>query len=454
MKKGIIYLCIVSLLLSLCACGDSAKGGGTLTICADGNGLNEMFLGPILAEFESQNPQIELDVQYLPPTNSKDSTMAEERTSALTRTRTELMSGKGADVYLFFNYVSSDDYETYMLFPNLEQQIRGNVFHDLDFLFEHPDFDETAYISAVTQAGVYEGKSYVLPISYTVPSLIALAEPLENSSFDENTASTGTKAYMEQLLALSEKQRPYLSIASRQLLLHTPSLSPVSVEEAKIRLDTAVWQEALKLNRHIVETCGYSPDSQDDFFTALEYEQSIQDGAVFLPVPSVANRTPGYYLRMLEDEGHTTRLLPIPNENGGLTMMPIITAVVSAGCKNTDAAANLLLFLLSDTVQGSKMLEQSGSNAALFSTGTSWPVRKGCALKMVENIQLYPVKPGIVSEVLKTDLEKMENRIDSCRLAGKYDAQLYGFVEAYLYGTQTWEECYSNIEKEWSYLDE
>ncbi len=210
-----------------------------------------MFLGPILAEFESKNPNIELEVTYLPAVNSQDSTMMEERTAALTKARTELMSGDGADIYLFFNY-ASPDYEDYMLFPNPAQQIQGNAFHDLDFLFEHADFEEKEYISALKSAGEYEGKSYVISISYTTPALIGLAEPLKNSGFDENIASTSTNAYVEQLLKLSQEQCPYLSAASRHFLLKTPSLSPVFAEEASIQLNTEVWQEALQLNRHIV----------------------------------------------------------------------------------------------------------------------------------------------------------------------------------------------------------
>lgn len=445
--KFLFYICTLSMLL-LCACGSSNSAGGTLTLCVDGNGLDEMFLGPVLAEFERQNPEIELVVDYLPPANSFDSAMAEERTAALARARTELMSGEGADIYLFFNMASPGDYETYMLFPNLERQVQGKVFHDLDFLYEHSDFDENDYVPALKQAGVYEGKSYVLPISYTTPAFIALAEPLRNSGFDEETAGTGTKAYMEEVLALSDEQRPFLSYASRYLLLKTSSLSPVSAEKAQIQLNTPEWQEVLELNRHIIETCGYP----EDFTAGMEYEQRIKEGAVFLPALSAANT--GYYLRVLEDEGHTTRLLPIPNEKGGLTMMPDITAVVSAGCKNTDAAASLLLFLLSDTVQGSSVLKQSGSNAALFMTGRGWPVRKGCAAKMAEHISLYPVEPGTVSDILKADLEEMENRMDTCRLGTGYDSELIELAAPYLDGEQTWEECYSNIEKEWSYLDE
>ncbi len=449
MKKKFLYYIGIILIMMLCACGNSDSAGGTITLCVDGNGMNEMFLGPILAEFERQNPDIELVVEYLPPANSADSAMAEERTSALTRARTELMSGEGADIYLFYNMASPVDYETYMLFPNLERQIQGNVFHDLDFLFEHSDFDENDYVPALKQAGIYEGKSYVLPISYTTTAFIGLAEPLLSSGFDEKNAAASTKAYMEEMLALSNVQCPYLAMASQYYLLKAGSLSPVSIENAEIQLNMPQWQELLELNRYITENCGFS--EEDSKKSLEEYQIHIENGAAVLPGLS---SQAGYFLRVLEDSGHKTRILPIPNEKGGLTMMPDITAVVSAGCKNTDAAANLLLFLLSDTVQGSGELEQSGDNAALFRTGRGWPVRKGCAAKMLEHIKLYPVDYGTISNVLKSDLENMENRMDTCRLGSRYDGELPELIAPYLKGEQTWEECYSNIEKEWSYLDE
>lgn len=81
-------------MLLLCACGGSNSAGETITLCVDGNGMNEMFLGPILVEFERQNPEIELIVEYLPVANIYDSAMTEERTAAMTRARTELMSQK------------------------------------------------------------------------------------------------------------------------------------------------------------------------------------------------------------------------------------------------------------------------------------------------------------------------------------------------------------------------
>lgn len=445
------YLLLAGMMLTAaaaCACGSPAAKEKTLTICADGNGLGESYLGPILAEFQSQNPDITLQVTYLPPMNSTDKAMAEERTAALTRTRTELMSGEGADLYLFFNRAVSAESENYMLFPNLERQIAGGVFHDLDFLFEHPDFHEADYIAAIDQAGVYEDAAYVLPLSYDCPAMIALSDPLLESGFDEAAATACTTAYVDALLALPEEQRPYLTATLPALLLNVPSVPPVLVSQAQIQLNTPVWQDLLQKNRQVTEAY---PDTEDAFFLAMDFDTCIADGAVFL---AGASADPAYSLRLLEDSGSPARLLPIPNENGSLTVMPYLTAAVSSGCDDTDTAARLLLFLLSDTVQGCEVLESGGSNARLISSDNSWPVRRGCAVRMTEQITRQPVTPGEISDALKVDLQHMEERADTCRLAGRYDAGLSALIDPYLKGTKDWEECYAAIEKEWSYLDE
>ena len=105
-------------------------------------------------------------------------------------------------------------------------------------------------------------------------------------------------------------------------------------------------------------------------------------------------------------------------------------------------------------MQGSGTLESSGSAAGLIGGGTSWPVRRGCAEKMLEQLSIQPVQPGEISEILKADLQSMEERADVCRLAGRYDGRLYLLAKPYLDGEMSWEECYAGIEKEWSYLDE
>lgn len=446
--KKMITLCCVLALVFLCACGNQAgSSSGVLSICVDGNGLNEIFLGPILAEFEKQYPSITLKVEYLPPYKADDGAMIEERTSALSRTRTELMGGKGADVYLFFgNAGSSRNTDSYMLFPDLERHIMAGVLHDLDFLYTDPRFHEEDYIPALQELGKYEDKSHVLALSYTAPTLVGIAEPLQASGLNIDT--TDRLAFVDQLLDMEETQRPYLAACSTVLLVNSTAVQPVSVQKAEIQLNSPAWQQTLTLAKKVMDQC----IPATDFSEVINFESSAKKGAVLLPGASIT-MTP-YALRVLEDQGYTARLVPIPDNNGGVTVQPYVTAVVSSGSQNISAVADLLLFLLGDTVQGCESLEHIGGAANLTFNGVGWPVRRGCGVKMLEHLTVSLVHPGPISDTLKADVATLENRADNLRLTCRYDAELYALVQPYLDGSQTWEECYANIETVWSYLDE
>lgn len=437
--------CIFLILMLLCGCAkDSSE---TLSVCIDGNGLNEMFLGPILAEFEQQNPRIKLEVTYLPPYKADDPAMIERRSAAFTRTRTELMGGKGADIYLFRGaYGSAASADSYMLFPDLERNILSGALHDLEFLFEHEDFRGSDYVDGLAETGVYNGKSYVLPLSYQIFSLVGVDQALTGSGFD--TEQTDPAEFTRQLLELGEKC-PYLGAYCHTMLLNSTATPPVSAQNAQILLQEPQWQQTLELTRQMISATG---GDQVDFATFLDYTTAAQNGAALLPGASYAMCA--HSLRVLEDAGHTARFLGFPNEHGGVTVQPYVTAVVSAGCNNTDAAAELLLWLLSDTVQGCKELEFVGSRANLSFNGFSWPVRRGSAKDMLEQLKVYPVEPGAISGTLNADLTTLEDRIDTFRIPSRYDTSLYSLVERYLRGEQTWEDCWAGITDAWNYLDE
>lgn len=445
MKRIFCIILAVSLML-LCGCG-SGEETGTLRICIDGNGLNEMFIAPILVEFQNQNPGITLEVEYLPAYKADDAAMIEERAAAFTRTRTELMSGEGADVYLFLSaYGSSSDPDSYMLFPDLERNIMSGALHNLDFLFEDERFNAGDYISALDTTGVYEGKSYVLPLSYQVFGLVGVDEALKTSGFD--TEETDITAFVEQVLELGDGC-PYLNGYSSTMLLNSVAMQPVSVQKADILLDEPAWQTVINLAKQIMTETN---PVTTDVTAFLDYTTAAQNGAALLPGASFSMC--GHSLRVLEMGGCTARFVPVPNENGGVTAQPYVTAVVSSGCENTDAAAELLLWLLSENVQGCEELETVGSAANLSFIGFSWPVRKGCGVKMLEQLDVFPVEPGTISGTLKADIEALENRINTFRIASRYDSSLSSLVSGYINGTETWDECWENIQSTWKYLDE
>ena len=437
--------CIFLILMLLCGCAEDTPE--TLSVCIDGNGLNEMYLGPILAEFEQQNPNIKLEVNYLPPYKADDPAMIERRSAAFTRTRTELMSGKGADIYLFLGaYGSAASADSYMLFPDLERNILSGALHDLGFLFEHEDFRESDYVGGLTETGVSDGKPYVLPLSYQIFGLVGVDPALTESGFD--TEQSDPAEFTRQLLELGEKC-PFLGTYCHTLLLNSVAMPPVSAQNAQILLQEPQWQQTFELVRQLQ---GGTGGEIGDFTSFLNYTTAAQNGAALLPGASFSMCA--HSLRVLEGAGYPARFLGFPNAHGGVTVQPYVTAVVSAGCRNTDAAAELLLWLLSDTVQGCKELEFVGSYANLSFNGFSWPVRRGSARDMLEQLKVYPVEPGTISDTLKADLTALEERIDTFRIPSRYDTSLYSLVERYLRGEQSWEDCWAGITDAWNYLDE
>lgn len=444
MKRFLSLVILVALLLMGCG---GEKQVDTLTVCIDGNGLNEMYLGPILAEFEHQNPNIKLEVNYLPPYKADDPAMIERRSAAFTRTRTELMSGKGADIYLFLGaYGSAASADSYMLFPDLERNILSGALHDLGFLFEHEDFRGSDYVGGLTETGMSDGKPYVLPLSYQIFGLVGVDSALTESGFD--TEQSDPAEFTRQLLELGEKC-PFLGTYCHTMLLNSVAMPPVSAQNAQILLQEPQWQQTFELIRQLQ---GGTGGEIGDFASFLDYTTAAQNGAALLPGASFSMCA--HSLRVLEDAGYPARFLGFPNEHGGVTVQPYVTAVVSAGCRNTDAAAELLLWLLSDTVQGCKELKFVGSHANLSFNGFSWPVRRGSAKDMLEQLKFYPVEPGSISETLQTDITALEERIDTFRIPNRYDTSLYSLVEGYLRGEQSWEDCWLGITDAWNYLDE
>lgn len=446
MKRGWTWLCALALLL-LCGCTGRAADPQTLSVCIDANGLSELFLGPILAEFEAQHPDVQLEVTYLPVYRHGDDAMLEARASAFTRTRTELMSGEGADVYLFPAAAgSSETADGYMLFPDLERNILSGAIHDLDFLFQDSRFDAAAYVSGLDAVGVVQGKAHVLPLSYRVYGLVGVDEALAASGFDG--VQTDLATFMDQVLALGDRC-PCLELYAETMLVNAVATPPVSVAQGEILLQTPQWQQALTLAREVAQRA--SPE-EADLSAFLDYHAAAQAGAALLPGASLA--LPVKALKEVESMGYHGRFFPAPNENGGVTAHPYAAAVVSSGCQNLDAAADLLLFLLSDTVQGCQVLASTGTRANLAFQGDVWPVRVGCGVEMAQQLTLVGLEAGPVSDALAADIAALEDRIDTFRLASRYDATLYPLVEGYVNGSQTWQACWADLQSAWAYLDE
>ena len=102
--------------------------------------------------------EIEIKVKVLP---SKE----DGRDSEIQKLQTQIMAGKGADVYLLDTSPDAAEMKT-ELFANPYQTMQGGVLAPLDKYMETDSYwEDTTYNEKILNAGQYDGKQYIIPLS-------------------------------------------------------------------------------------------------------------------------------------------------------------------------------------------------------------------------------------------------------------------------------------------------
>src|SRR5699024_10726697 len=111
-----------------------------------------------IANFMMKTEEIEIKVKVLP---SKE----DGRDSEIQKLQTQIMAGKGADVYLLDTSPDAAEMKT-EIFANPYQTMQGGVLAPLDKYMETDSYwEDTTYNEKILNAGQYDGKQYIIPLS-------------------------------------------------------------------------------------------------------------------------------------------------------------------------------------------------------------------------------------------------------------------------------------------------
>lgn len=137
----------------------------TLTICTEEALLYDVE--EVVRYFkDSQETPVDIQISYIP---SKQ----EDRASVCKRWRTELMAGKGADLYIMKDYGISRNIsvsEEEMLLADPNKLLTSGVFLDLsEYIREDEDFQSC--FAPVMEAGAVNGRQYIVPFTFNVTLL-------------------------------------------------------------------------------------------------------------------------------------------------------------------------------------------------------------------------------------------------------------------------------------------
>lgn len=157
-KTRTAILCVCTLTAGLWGCGTEEKSEEEkiLRVVTDGRLYTDVeFAARFL---EGVDSGIEVRIQRLPDDKA-------EREIEIQKLRTEIMAGKGPDVYLIDG---GEEYgeEFLPLLENPYQTMQSGALAPLDALMEEDSYwEDDTYSDVILKAGQYDGHQYILPMS-------------------------------------------------------------------------------------------------------------------------------------------------------------------------------------------------------------------------------------------------------------------------------------------------
>ncbi len=110
---------------------------------------------------------------------------------------TEIMAGEGPDII----YASNE-----RMFPSIRKMFESGAFCDLNSLIKKDlDFNLSDYNQTVLDSGIINGKRYVIPLSYTIPSLWTTKKILDRNNIHIDSSKWTWKDFFSEAKKYMDK---------------------------------------------------------------------------------------------------------------------------------------------------------------------------------------------------------------------------------------------------------
>lgn len=346
------------------------------------------------AYYESVHEKIEIEIETLPNTEN-------ERETALEELREEIKTGNGPDIYLLpagdlpapENYLEKaqlykdmnmtdkiDAARMPSLFLDMELAMRGGAFADISAFYDKDEaLKKDELNEKIMDAGVYDGKRYILPLGYSIPVVYADKIQADELGMDLNEIENGGKGGINTLqIEVNSTGRtvPTWGLASLDAvddLSLFPSL--YNYDSMQIELDKTVVSQSLFLYKgNHLSTDSYQPESSCD--TVEQYLESekffLQSGWAFriAGLGGAAERVGlGKYL------GVDLSVFPLRTPENTLIATVTYWGAVDSSCDAPEVAYDFLRLFLSPNIQFGLGLGEEYPVKLAEAAQTGWPVR-------------------------------------------------------------------------------
>ena len=341
----------------------------SLWVLVDGNDALASLAEKMIEQFREIQPNIQVKIQRLSIDNE------ELRNIQMQQLRTQIMAGKGPDVYL----VPSTLYAGENLIQDPELAMRNGLFEDISEYYDaDEDLKKEDLVTAVMDAGVVDDARYILPLRYDMPIAYVDVAQFEVQGGSLDMFEGGITNLLDQLLASGN---PELSVCgsvswtamrsfslnfypqlvdydNQELLLTSEDMMPFLQSVQNIRAAQTI---AKKDGIYISQPPVLNLYIQDGIYwnqAVSMYIGRMQD------IPLNATFSKAYDVEIV--------MVPVAAADGDLVADVTYYGAVGYGCDNVELAYELLRIFLTEDAQWEHNKDTVHNGMANY---CGWPVR-------------------------------------------------------------------------------
>lgn len=307
------------------------------TICVDNDSL-DAYRQLLTVELPARYPEVEITVTNLMDTFGPDGAPlgAAELMARVEEMRTQVMSGQGPDLFILSAAGSN-------LFADPPKTMAAGAFEDL--AADLDDITGGAPVNeAVLAAGALDGAQYLLPLTYTVPAVVADASVLAGF---ETGAQDSPARFLEGLMDHTGAQNawPLTWLAYRGDQMAARSV----LEQA----------EAGALDEDTLALLALVAQSRQPAFAGTSVDLFPHENVPFAADAAGATLIP-LWAQALAEAGGQPQVMAVPNGQGGTTASVQLYAAVRAGSPGRALAVEILPLLLDAQWMGTSGITRAG----------------------------------------------------------------------------------------------
>lgn len=356
----------------------------------------------------------------------------DERENAISKVKTEVLSGKGPDIYLF--ECNDESYYHKPFFEDVNKAMHTGAFANITSYFEaDEEIDAEDFYGPVMNAGKIGKNTYVLPITFTYDTAFVNKAKLLND-IDEAALESGSEAFINALINQKiSMSDPYFYAVPKPLSMFS---QPINYYEEKVNVSIEDLEKAIKLAVIYYES-NYGEGSKPmELFQGVETEEDLVNKTQSLDISEPARLT--YFsqwalsgIAFNISEKNEFKEFPFPTIDGGFNAMVTSFAAVSANCHNLEEAYNFIRLFIKDEFQQGKGYVNT-ENGRSYGKGkicllNDWPVRSDISIEeLYKSSSSYMHKYPLDEDVYTPCTDK----ITSARFYTKLDKEASDITDA------------------------